>query len=63
MDDFRKQSVMTGFFSASLAESDPALASAIGDELVRQQDQIEMIASEHMAIRFCFFIQRIFAAH
>ena len=48
MDDFRKQSVMNGFFSASLAESDPALASAIGDELVRQQDQIEMIASENI---------------
>ncbi len=48
MDDFRKRSVMNGFFSASLAESDPALASAIGDELVRQQDQIEMIASENI---------------
>ncbi|MBL6672133.1 MAG: serine hydroxymethyltransferase, partial [Alphaproteobacteria bacterium] len=48
MDDFRKQSVMNGFFSASLAESDPALAAAIGDELVRQQDQIEMIASENI---------------
>ena len=48
MDDFRKQSVMNGFFSASLAESDSALASAIGDELVRQQDQIEMIASENI---------------
>ena len=48
MDDFRKQSVMNGFFSASLGESDPALASAIGDELVRQQDQIEMIASENI---------------
>ena len=48
MDDFRKQGVMNGFFSASLTESDPALASAIGDELVRQQDQIEMIASENI---------------
>ena len=48
MDDFRKQSVMNGFFSASLAESDPTLAAAIGDELVRQQDQIEMIASENI---------------
>ena len=48
MDDFRKQGVINGFFSASLAESDPALAAAIGDELVRQQDQIEMIASENI---------------
>ena len=48
MDDFRRQGVMNGFFSASLAESDPALAAAIGDELVRQQEQIEMIASENI---------------
>ena len=48
MDDFRRQGVMNGFFSASLAESDQALAAAIGDELVRQQDQIEMIASENI---------------
>ena len=48
MDDFRRQGVMNGFFSASLAESDPALAAAIGDELVRQRDQIEMIASENI---------------
>ena len=48
MDDFRKQGVMSGFFSAPLAESEPALAAAIGDELVRQQDQIEMIASENI---------------
>ena len=48
MDDFRRQGVMNGFFSASLAESDPALAAAIGDELGRQQDQIEMIASENI---------------
>ena len=48
MDDFRRQGLMNGFFSASLAESDPALAAAIGDELVRQQDQIEMIASENI---------------
>ena len=48
MDDFRKQGVMSGFFSAPLAQSDPALAAAIGDELVRQQEQIEMIASENI---------------
>ena len=48
MDDIRKQAVMSGFFSASLEESDPALAAAIEHELVRQQDQIEMIASENI---------------
>ena len=37
-----------GFFSASLAESDPELAAAIRDELRRQQEQIELIASENI---------------
>jgi glycine hydroxymethyltransferase len=36
------------FFSATLAESDPELAAAIGRELVRQQDGIELIASENI---------------
>lgn len=36
------------FFSAGLAESDPELAEAIRDELRRQQDQIELIASENI---------------
>ena len=48
MHDIRKQDVMDGFFSAPLADSDPELAAAIGHELVRQQDQIEMIASENI---------------
>ncbi|TQV80490.1 serine hydroxymethyltransferase [Denitrobaculum tricleocarpae] len=39
------------FFSASLAESDPELAAAIRDELHRQQDQIELIASENIVSR------------
>jgi len=36
------------FFGASLAETDPELAAAIGRELVRQQDGIELIASENI---------------
>lgn len=36
------------FFSATLAESDPELARAVRDELVRQQEQIELIASENV---------------
>ena len=36
------------FFSASLAEADPDLAAAIGAELARQQDGIELIASENI---------------
>ncbi len=37
-----------GFFSAHLSETDPALAEAIRGELRRQQDQIELIASENV---------------
>ena len=36
------------FFSASLAETDPELAAAIRGELHRQQDGIELIASENI---------------
>jgi len=48
------QSVKTldeGFFSASLAESDPEIADAIGKELGRQRDDIELIASENIVSR------------
>jgi glycine hydroxymethyltransferase len=36
------------FFAAPLAETDPELAAAIAAELVRQQDGIELIASENI---------------
>jgi glycine hydroxymethyltransferase len=36
------------FFTAPLSEADPELAAAIGRELVRQQDGIELIASENI---------------
>ena len=36
------------FFSSHLSESDPELAEAIRGELRRQQDQIELIASENI---------------
>ncbi|HVI89172.1 MAG TPA: serine hydroxymethyltransferase [Dongiaceae bacterium] len=39
---------MAGFFTGSLAERDPELNAAIGKELFRQQDQIELIASENI---------------
>jgi glycine hydroxymethyltransferase len=35
-------------FSASLAETDPEIADAIGKELGRQRDEIELIASENI---------------
>jgi glycine hydroxymethyltransferase len=38
----------SGFFSTGLAESDPAIAQAIAGELAREQDQIELIASENI---------------
>ncbi|WP_421786471.1 serine hydroxymethyltransferase [Hyphobacterium sp.] len=41
----------TEFFSASLAETDPELAKAIGQEIRRQQQQIELIASENIVSR------------
>ena len=51
MDDarsLRDAMTMNGFFSDPLAKTDPEVAAAIADELVRQQDQIEMIASENI---------------
>src|SRR5581483_9612662 len=47
----RAQSNAPGFFSASLAESDPEIADAIGRELSRQQHEIELIASENIVSR------------
>lgn len=41
----------SGFFSGSLTERDPALARAIEEELTRQQNQIELIASENIVSR------------
>jgi glycine hydroxymethyltransferase len=39
------------FFSATLDETDPEIAAAIRQELHRQQDHIELIASENMVSR------------
>ena len=36
------------FFSASVADSDPELAQSLRRELARQQDQVELIASENI---------------
>ncbi|UTW57554.1 serine hydroxymethyltransferase [Kordiimonas sp. SCSIO 12603] len=40
-----------GFFSASLAASDPELMASVSGELERQQNQIELIASENIVSR------------
>jgi glycine hydroxymethyltransferase len=42
---------LTKFFSAPLAETDPAIAEILAAELVRQQDGIELIASENIVSR------------
>lgn len=48
MNDRAYHGSLQRFFGASLAETDPELAAAIGRELVRQQDGIELIASENI---------------
>ena len=42
---------LSRFFKASLADSDPDVARAIGSELSRQRDKIELIASENIVSR------------
>ncbi len=48
MDEHPAAAILHRFFSAPLAETDPELAAAIGRELARQQDGIELIASENI---------------
>ena len=42
---------LSGFFTRSLAEQDPEIAAAIEREEFRQQNEIELIASENIASR------------
>ncbi|BCW89104.1 Serine hydroxymethyltransferase 2 [Alphaproteobacteria bacterium SO-S41] len=44
-------STRQSFFSASLSQTDPELLGALTNELQRQQDQIELIASENIVSR------------
>ncbi len=48
MNQTQPATSLNRFFTASLAEADPELAAAIGAELHRQQDGIELIASENV---------------
>jgi glycine hydroxymethyltransferase len=41
----------SGFFSKGLAEADPEVARAVAEELTRQQEKIELIASENIVSR------------
>ena len=48
MNEQRPAASLQRFFSAPLAESDPELAAVLSAELIRQQDGIELIASENV---------------
>ena len=48
-DAVRQRSDADGFFAADLARDDPEVWGALANELRRQQDQIELIASENIA--------------
>ncbi len=48
MNDQTPTQSFSRFFSAPLGETDPELAAIIGAELARQQDGIELIASENL---------------
>jgi len=48
MSASQSELIPQGFFSANLAEKDDEIFSAIGRELGRQQEQIELIASENI---------------
>jgi len=47
----RKVAPTQDFFAETLAERDPEIAGAVGRELVRQQTEIELIASENIVSR------------
>jgi len=47
----RREAPHWNIFSGTLAESDPEVAGIIGRELRRQQDEIELIASENIVSR------------
>ena len=39
------------FFSSTLSQADPQIMASISGEMLRQRDQIEMIASENIVSR------------
>ena len=41
----------SGFFTQDVAQRDPALFASLRDELTRQRDEIELIASENIVSR------------
>lgn len=51
MNAHQPSSLFPGFFSATLSQADPDLFKSIEDELTRQADEIELIASENIVSR------------
>jgi glycine hydroxymethyltransferase len=51
LDFAARTSPMDSFWHDDLAHADPEIAAAIGKELARQRDKIELIASENIASR------------
>ena len=45
------KALFPGFFKDSLAKADPKVAKSIKSELLRQQNEIELIASENIVSR------------
>jgi len=51
MNDQSRPAAYSRFFTAPVTETDPELAAALAQELVREQDGIELIASENIVSR------------
>ena len=51
MPDGSHTTALADFWSASVGDTDPALAASLSQEMTRQQTQIELIASENIVSR------------
>jgi glycine hydroxymethyltransferase len=51
MNDQTRPAAFARFFTAPVAETDPEIAAALAQELAREQDGIELIASENIVSR------------
>ncbi|MCS6932648.1 MAG: serine hydroxymethyltransferase [Acetobacteraceae bacterium] len=51
MTDLTRPAALGRFFTAPVSETDPELAAALAQELAREQDGIELIASENIVSR------------
>ena len=48
---------LDAFFTAGVGQADPAIAAVLSGELTRQQEQIELIASENIASQAVLDVQ------